>query len=75
VNKAELLQLFEKTRRATVAWVKTLSPQDHLTPTPEKIRGWAPTVGILPVALSGHLAMHVGQIQVLRRKLGKPVLF
>jgi hypothetical protein len=75
VNKAELLQLFEKTRRATVAWVKTLSPRDYATPTPDKIRGWAPTVGILPIALAGHVAMHVGQIQVLRRKLGKPVLF
>jgi hypothetical protein len=25
--------------------------------------------------LSGHVAKHVGKIQVLRRKLGKPVLF
>jgi hypothetical protein len=74
-KKAELLQLFEKARRATVAWVKTLSPQDYATPTPEKIRGWAPTVGALPIALSGHVMMHIGQVQVLRRKLGKPVLF
>jgi hypothetical protein len=74
-KKGELIALFEKARRGTVAWVRGMSAQDLAAPTPEKIRGWAPTAGILPIALSGHLMMHVGQVQVLRRKLGKPVLF
>jgi hypothetical protein len=74
-KKAELLAQFERVRRATVAWTRALTPQDYGAPTPEKMQGWAPTVGQLAVALSGHAAMHVGQFQVLRRKLGKPVLF
>ena len=74
-KKDELLAQFEKTRRGTVGWVKALSPQDVAAPSPEKLRGWAPTLGTLAAALSGHTAMHVGQFQVIRRKLGKPVLF
>jgi hypothetical protein len=74
-TKAELLAQFERVRRATVAWTKAMTPQDYGAPTPEKIRGWAPTVGQLAIALSGHVAMHIGQFQVVRRKLGKPVLF
>lgn len=74
-KKAELIAQFERVRRATVAWAKAMTPNDYAAPTPEKLRGWAPTVGQLPIALSGHLAMHVGQFQVIRRKLGKPVLF
>jgi hypothetical protein len=74
-KKAELLAQFERVRRATIAWTKALTQQDYGAPTPEKMQGWAPTVGQLAVALSGHAAMHVGQIQVIRRKLGKPVLF
>jgi len=74
-KKADLLAQFEKTRRATVAWVRKLSPQELDAPSPEKLRGWAPTVGRLALALSGHVAMHIGQFQVARRKLGKPVLF
>ena len=74
-KKDELLAQFEKTRRATVGWVKALSPQEATSPTPEKLQGWAPTLGTLAAALSSHTAMHVGQFQVIRRKLGKPVLF
>ena len=74
-KKEELLAQFEKTRRGTVAWVRAMSPQDVGKPTPEKLQGWAPTLGALAMALSGHIAMHVGQFQVIRRKLGKPVLF
>jgi hypothetical protein len=32
-------------------------------------------VGDILMLHPAHLAMHVGQIQVIRRKLGKPVLF
>ncbi len=36
---------------------------------------FAPTVGHLLLMLSNHDLMHAGQFSVLRRKLGKPVLF
>ena len=74
-GKNELIAQFEKTRQGTVAWARALTPDDLGAPTPEKLRGWAPTVGALALALSGHLAMHIGQFQVVRRALGKPVLF
>jgi len=34
-----------------------------------------PTVAHMALLQIGHIAMHVGQFQVIRRKLGKPVLF
>ena len=75
LKKDDLLRQFEATRRGTIAWARALTPHDVGAPTPEKLRGWAPTVGALAIALSGHVAMHVGQFQVIRRKLEKPMLF
>jgi hypothetical protein len=74
-NKAELVELFGKIRIATIAWAKGLKESDLNQPTPERMRGWAPTVGHWLAVLPAHVAMHVGQFQVVRRKLGKPVLF
>jgi hypothetical protein len=74
-TKNELLGLFEKVRNSTIAWVNTLSPSDFDKQTPEKFRSWVATWGDLVGMLSGHVTMHVGQFQVIRRKIGKPVLF
>jgi len=35
----------------------------------------APTLGALILLQSNHTLMHAGQFTVVRRKLGKPVLF
>jgi hypothetical protein len=74
-TKEALLSLFEKTRNATIAWAGTLSPSDLDKPTPEKFRSWMPTYGDLIAGQGWHVTMHIGQFQVIRRKLGKPVLF
>ncbi len=74
-SKEAMLDIYSKVRAAAVAWVKTLSPQDMEKPGPEELRSFAATVGDLILMTSTHLTMHLGQIQVLRRKLGKPVLF
>lgn len=74
-GKAELLAEFERVRAATVAWVNTLKPEDLDRPTPAQFRGWVPNVGMMALMQEGHLTMHIGQLQVARRKLGKPVLF
>ncbi|HEY2589906.1 MAG TPA: DinB family protein [Tepidisphaeraceae bacterium] len=74
-KKAELLDLFGKVRSATIAWAKGLKEADLAQSAPERMRGWAPTAGHWLGAVTGHVAMHVGQFQVIRRKLGKPVLF
>jgi hypothetical protein len=74
-KKAELLAELEKVRGKTCQWISTLTPDDLAKPTPEQIRNRFPTVAHLLMAVPGHVCMHVGQIQVLRRKLGKAVLF
>jgi hypothetical protein len=74
-TKAGLLALLEKTRAQTCAWAATLTPADFAKAAPEQMRKMFPTVGHLMNIFPSHVAMHVGQLQVLRRKLGKPILF
>ena len=74
-TKADLLALFAKVREATIAWASSLTPTDSAKETPEAMRQFAPTVGHLVALFPVHTAMHIGQFQVLRRKLNKPVLF
>jgi uncharacterized damage-inducible protein DinB len=75
VGKAELLAAFDAGRAATIAWAKKLTPADLETPGPEKMRDFIPTVGHLVALLPVHDAMHLGQVQVIRRKLGRPHIF
>jgi hypothetical protein len=74
-TKAALLNLFEKVRAGTIAWVDGMSQADMDKPAPEKFQKMWPTMGTLAEGMAGHVGMHVGQFQVIRRKLGKPVLF
>ena len=74
-TKAALLSLFEKIRAGTIAWVDGMSSADMDKPTPEKFQRMWPTAGALAEGMAGHVMMHTGQFQVIRRKLGKPVLF
>lgn len=74
-TKAELVAELEKARDKTCTWLGTLSAADLAKPAPEMMRSMCPTVGHLVHLFLSHVAMHVGQIQVLRRKLGKPILF
>ena len=71
-SKAVYLDLFAKARAATLAAVDRMSEADLDKPT-----GWdlAPTLGQLLLLISNHTMMHAGQFSVVRRKLGKPVLF
>jgi hypothetical protein len=74
-KKAELLALFEKARGASVKWARDLTPAEMDQPTPERMQRFAPTVGHVALAMPSHTAMHIGQFQVIRRALGKPLLF
>ena len=71
-DKQTLLDLFRQTRAASAAFARGLSDDDLEKPTGEQ---WAPTVADLLAVQAGHADMHVGQLQVLRRKLGKPIMF
>ncbi len=74
-TKDELLGLLDKVRESSADWYATLTPEELDAPAPENIRRIAPSIGHAAHLLAAHAAMHLGQIQVLRRKLGKPVIF
>ena len=71
-TKAELLELFTKVRTASADHAAKLSAERWAEKGPAS---FAPTVAATFDALISHLSMHVGQLQVIRRKLGKPILF
>jgi hypothetical protein len=71
-TKAEYMDLFNKTRLATIAAVGKLTEGDLDKPTPGKMAEYAPTLGHLLNMIANHDLMHAGQFSVLRRKLGKP---
>jgi hypothetical protein len=74
-SKTEILAAYEMTRGAVIAWAKTLTAADLDKPGPEKMRQFVPTVGSVLALLPVHTTMHLGQIQVIRRKLGRAIMF
>lgn len=74
-KKDEILAVFERNRQATVQWVKGLSDDDFGRDSPVTLGGMCPKLGNLIMLQESHVTMHIGQFQVIRRKLGKPVLF
>jgi len=74
-TKAELLDCLAKTRAATISWAQAATAQQLDQPSPERMRSFAPTAGLLLFGCCSHTMMHIGQLQVLRRALGKPILF
>jgi hypothetical protein len=73
--KAEVMKVFAAVNSALAEGVRRLSPEDLNKPGPEQFKAFAPTVGHLIEMTGAHYMMHVGQFQVIRRKLEKPVLF
>ena len=73
--KAQLLARLNQMTEAAIEWVDKLTDADLSKPAPEALKGWVSTIGQLAYALPPHTNMHIGQIQVIRRKLGKPVWF
>ncbi len=74
-RKATYVDLFNKMRDTTLAAVSKLSDADLDKPTEGSMAKFAPKVVNLLLLLSDHTTMHYGQFTVVRRKLGKPVLF
>jgi hypothetical protein len=74
-TKDAYLDLFGKVRGATLATLGGLSDADLDRPTTGSMASFAPTLGALLLLVSNHALMHGGQFSVVRRKLGKPVLF
>jgi uncharacterized damage-inducible protein DinB len=74
-TKAEYLRLLKQMRDATIAALAKVSDADLDRPTTGSMAQFAPTIGALVVLTSNHTLMHAGQFTVVRRKLGKTVLF
>ena len=74
-GKAEYQNLFEKVRSATLENLHRLSEADLDKPTSGPMAQFAPTMGALLILVANHTMMHAGQFSVVRRKLGKPILF
>jgi hypothetical protein len=74
-TKAQYLALYGKVREATLANLAKLSDSDLDKPTSGPMAQYAPSWGALFLLLAHHDLMHAGQFTVVRRKLGKPVLF
>jgi hypothetical protein len=72
---AEYLKLMDQMTAASLAAVDATPEADFDKPGPEPMRQYAPTVGVVLALLGTHWLMHAGQFVVLRRKLGRPVMF
>jgi hypothetical protein len=66
---------FAAMRAASVGLVGTLSEADLSRPAAGAVAGFAPTVAAVLLLVSNHTLLHCGQATVVRRTLGKPVLF
>ena len=73
-SKAHYTELMKSQRERTVALLESLSESDLSKPAPEFMRAYAPHVGSVFASIAGHELMHSGQVAVLRRSLGKPVV-
>lgn len=74
-SKQEYLARMNEQRAGTLALLSSLSDQQLSRPSPEQLRYFGPTVASVFAGEAAHWMMHVGQWSVVRRKLGKPVLF
>jgi hypothetical protein len=73
--KSVYLEQLAAVRGATVAGLNQLSAADLDRATVGSIARFAPTLGALLILVANHTMMHSGQFTVVRRKLGKPILF
>ena len=74
-TKVEYVTLFDEVRTGTIAALDCLTDADLDRPSSGGVAAFAPRLGDVFLMLSNHTLMHGGQFTVVRRILGKPVLF
>lgn len=67
-------KLMAAQREATLSVARELPEHRLGQPAPEFMRSYAPLVSSVFLTIGGHELMHSGQLAVIRRALGKPVL-
>ena len=75
LTKDGYLKLLREVRATTVTVVRGLSDADLSQPSSEAMRWAGPTLAHVLLFAANHPMLHAGQFSVIRRKLGKPVLF
>jgi len=71
----QLRDALDQLASAADKWIAGL-PQSLLDArSPDWAKDWAATNGLLLAGIASHVQMHIGQVQMIRRCLGKPVLF
>ncbi len=75
VTKASLLSTLKAMRAATVAAVDKITDAALDTPNTKMLQEFAPNLGAMLILVANHTLMHGGQFTVVRRALGKPVVF
>ena len=75
LTKAQYLDCLSKMRTASIAAVEKLTDTDFDKPVKNMMAKFAPTLGKLLILTANHTLMHGGQFTVVRRALGKPVVF
>jgi hypothetical protein len=74
-DKATYLGVFSQTRESTIGALATLTDADLDRTVTGPMASFTPTLGAVFLLVSNHSLMHAGQFSVVRRKLGKPILF
>ncbi|MEI6325613.1 MAG: DinB family protein, partial [Gemmataceae bacterium] len=72
---ADYTRLLKETRETSIASLGQMNEADLDKPNTGRLAPKAPTYGNLFELAAQHFIMHSGQVSVIRRKLGKPVLF
>jgi hypothetical protein len=72
-KKEQYLSWLAHQRAGTLAALAATSDKDLDRATPESMREYAPTVGVMFNVVGLHEMMHAAQFVAVRRKLGKPV--
>jgi hypothetical protein len=70
----DVLALLKRVRERSCRWIESLATGGGRNPGPLRMRAYLPTADDVALAIQEHAAMHLGQIQVIRRRLGKRML-
>lgn len=70
----EYSELLKEQRTRTLALLSELEESDFDRPAPEFMRGYAKSTASVFLSIASHELMHAGQIAVIRRRLGKPIV-
>jgi hypothetical protein len=74
-TKEQYTKLLNENREATLAIVDKMPEADLDKPVEGRMAQIVPTLGAMAMFPASHALMHMGQFSVVRRKLGKPILF